>query len=213
MGFFNWVGGLFKQGYKGIAGAVDYVVHAFQVLWNIVTQIGRNVGRAWHTFYRSMSTLAKLIDDLAAATYSFGRKLITHTIPDAVRNTLRAAISEAAKLANTVKDWATKAYRAVVSYVSALVADLRSWTSSAVRWLTGLISQIRDTLGRVARIVDALLTHPDRLVAWILGPLWRALLRLLIDSAEAIARYLAGSVVKLILRSVPTIEAIIADIF
>lgn len=212
MGFVSWVGGLLSKGAGKLTDAIAAIIHAFQVLWNLVRAIGRNVGHAWRSFYRSATNLVSLIESLAASTYRAVSKIVTHTIPDAIRNTLRAAISEAAKLANTVKAWAVSAYRASLSFAARIVAELRHWTGSAVRWLTGLISELRATLGYVARIVSDLLTHPDRLVAWILPTLVKALFRLAVASTEVIARLILGQGVRLILQAVPRIEAVLADI-
>jgi hypothetical protein len=212
VGWVSWVGGLFKSAAGKVTKAIEFIPHAFVVLWHLLQALGRNVGGAWHRLYTTLAAFGQLVDDLGRQAYLFGHRLIYHTIPDAIRHVLSLAAAYASKLAAQVKAWAVSAYKAALAWASKLVAELRGWVSSAVKWLTGLIAQIRATLAHVARIVDTLLTHPERLVTWILPALLRAVLRLAVTLAKPLARLVLREGVPLILRAIPDIEAVFADI-
>lgn len=213
MGFFDWVGGLFKSGAGKIADLLKWVPHALQVLWNLVRGIGVNVGRAWTRLYQTIGAFTLQVEALAHAAYVKLRQVITQTIPAFARNTLVGAFRAASGLVGTLKAYVLGALQALSRYLSALVAELKAWTAQAVRWLTGIVGELRGVLSVVARRVDALLSAPERLVTWILAPLVKSLVRFADDNAQAIAEWLVPRAVKLVLRSIPRIEQTIADLF
>ena len=212
MGFLRWVGDQLKRAAHTPAALLSEIGHVAGVLWHVLTGLGTLVRGAWAAFNTGLDDLGKWVASLAGATWARLKDILTNVIPAAARWALREAWKAASAAVGALRTWTRTALAVATRYAQKIVNDLRGWAQESVRWLTSHAADAVNRLTRLERRVFALLDAPEHLAAWVFGALWSYAWRYLRRGEVAITRWLVRNAVALILREVPTIEAVIADI-
>lgn len=144
----------------------------------------------WYSFALSF---ASTLVTLGAETVATATWVVKTFIPQRIA----AAI-------DAVKRWASPLITAALNTAKSLITDLKNFAiaqinkaiglANAIReWATGQLNSIRDKLTKTVDVWFDRLTHPEKMVAWILAPLITALLAYFYGKRDLIARWFLQS--------------------
>lgn len=170
----------------------------------------RAVARGWIALYQKAGYLFRAVTDLAEATYAALRWIYTTFVPRAVRRAVRDAL----RFAGRTVERATRPLRRLVSstvrWVRRRFATLWDRITKVRRWLQRRVDRALNWISRTGRRVSRLLTHPSRLVRWILPALVLPLVRWILAHLDPILRWAWPRVARLALQSVLGLERALA---
>lgn len=213
MSFLSDVGDVLTAPARGVADLAGKAWSAVKAVISLFTALFHHVGDAWHLFWQAVSAGGTVIGHLGETVYTSVKYLVTSLIPKWASHTFHtvATWAKTAILAveRTLKALVAKVYRTLRAAVVAVERWARHAIGNVVRTLNGALHWIRTTGHQVAVLV----THPDRLVAWILPHLIFPLLRFMVGQSRPVWRWLirgAAAESKSLARE---IEEAISDLF
>lgn len=181
-------------------------------VWKSVTGFFTRVKAGWNIIYGRTRRWMEAQRRHALAVALRLRWIVTIEIPrriTAIADSIVAwtreqieRVARAAELARrAVIDWAQRA-------ISSVLAELRQWRDWALREVASIRARIQDLLTRVFDTLGS----PDRLVAWILAPLVRALWRYAVDNAARVGEMAWRYRQRIILAALDVLEDVLVRI-
>lgn len=165
----------------GFNAVIDAAKHAARWVLHFVTAIFDLVGGAWNWMYNGLGWLGDNVIGFASRVLHLLEHVVLHIIPEAIgwlTGTLirwaKAAIEYAKR---KVEDALNKAKR----FLLGLVNTLSHWAHAAVKFVEGVANKAWGWVTKAGKFLYDLVSHPDRLVAWILGALVVPLVKFFIE--------------------------------
>ena len=163
----------------------------------------------WYTYALA---LASTLVTLGAEVVTTATWLVKTFIPQRIA----AAI-------DAVKKWVSPIITAALNTAKSLINDLRTFAVAQINKAINLVNTLRDwALGQLNALKDKItktvdvwfdrLTHPEKMVAWILAPLITALLAYIYGKREQIAQWLLRSSPAFTTWLASTIEKVLVKI-
>lgn len=183
-----WIISLITAAVSPVRVAIAEIVARFTSLWATVTGFWsrtRDELARWIGLARSWALAG---GRYVGAAYTVARYIITWLVPHGL-----------AVMADQIVSWAVEFVTGLVNDVRAELGIVRDWFISTVNnvirvlsefrtWATARIGELIDTAKALVKHVFGPLATPERLAAWIVGAMFMALLRYLVDNAVPIGR-------------------------
>lgn len=159
----------------------------FTDIWNGITGIFRNIGKAEDWALRGISSWAGSVVRGMGATYNQARWLVTTALPHAVSTSV-----------NQVTGWVTSWVSDVVGVIRHDINNIVTWERQTIgtiesglgdfeRWAFGWVKTLGTDVSWLLNRVGSILGSAERLAAWAIGAIWDALVNFVRDHAESLA--------------------------
>lgn len=211
-GFTHWVGRIFHDVTTDVVKVVTGTVNTVTTLYHILTNLGHNVGKAWHGFHRAMVTLGHDLGALGHATYLRLKHVYDVLVPAAVRHAITSAAHYAARIVGEVRHWAAGEIKAARALAVRLSHDLAQWAHDAVTDLRKGINALSSKVSAIEHSVGQLLRDPANLAKWAFGAFIREAVPWLEQNGEVFGRMLFRKAGRTIIDNAHAIESVLADI-
>jgi len=208
----QWIAALAGLLGSSVSSLARETAQRLMSIWKTVTGFFGRVKAGWDRLYGRARRWATAQARHAVATLNALRWIVVTVIPYKIST-----------LADSIAAWARERIADAVAFVSAGLAQLRDWTTRAVAlalaelrnlrdWALREVARIASLLASTAQRVADLLTSPDRLVAWILEPLARALWDLAERNLERIGELAWRARHRIIARGLEALEHVLARV-
>ena len=208
----QWIAALAGLLGSSVSSLARETAQRLMSVWKSVTGFFGRVKTAWDRLYARARRWTLAQARHALATLNALRFIVTQVIPYKINT-----------LADSIAAWVREHVALAVATVTRGLDALGSWAQRAINSTLGELRQLRDwALREVARIasllastasrVGELLTDPEKLAAWILGPIWRGLWRLVESNLERIGEVAWRARHRIIARGLTALEEVLARI-
>lgn len=195
-----------------IAEAAKRLISAVKSLWSLLGGLTRDVSEAWGAFYQGIAYIGDALSELANNTYSALKWTLEHGIPGAVSYVFAVLLG-----------W-TK--REVATAIRDLRAVLLGFVKDVVRFILGIIADVKHLLGVVAHAAAVafnfvehagvwlwnLVSHPERLVAWIIPDLLEPLLKWMVSESRGLVLWFLRQLKPLAVDFAEVLEDVFKDL-
>jgi AcrR family transcriptional regulator len=184
------------------------VLRMWQVLVSFFT-IGRDAWRnlrAWVDHFM-LNRFWSLL-----AIYDWGRNLIFVRIPRLLDQLSRDLTSWAARLINDVGNLARALYRQAIDFATRAVNVVRGILDDLSRWVTAWINRLIADVTRLLRRIFDDWASPERLAAWLVGAMFRALWGFFLSNVERVSVALWPLRMRIIMNTLGLVERILARV-
>lgn len=207
---------LIRQLIQFAIGPINAFVNAFRNsvlrLWQLLVNFfgGGRVAWVWFRQWWNNWTIAHWYGLLSV--YEWGRNLVFNRIPNLLGNLSRQitswAIGELTKLGNFARGLVDQ----VIRWASQALNDLRNLLRQLSEWATQLIHQLVTDVGQLVRRVFQDWSTPERLTAWLVGAMFRALWRFFLDNVERVSVMLWPLRARIIWSTLNLVERILSRV-
>lgn len=211
-GILSWIHSVFTSGVDDVKKVIDAVDHALSVVWSTLASSFADVKKAWAEMVNGAKALAESVDAMAKSYYAFCFHMVKKAIPavtawavrefDHAKKALETGLGDLRKWAETALKGAEKWAKDAVAYVEKnLIDPLKRDLAGAVAWIA-----------REGTTAYNLVTHPEKLAALLLAPLWKAAIDLLHSQEHAVAAFLVHGIYAAMLKTADVAEQIFTDL-
>lgn len=208
----DWIGGIIAAVAGGIGSVASAAARAVSGFWNVATGFWGNTGRVIDSWRVGTRQWLLAWQRYVAAQLLTLRWIIAVAVPGQLA---ALAISLRAWVAEQLAHWTVVFTAAILSVRLQLAALAIAVYGAVARAVAGLWAAVNDMIARVVRLERLslrILDTPEHLAAWLLGAMVDALLRYIESNAEPILRRLYRARVKILLESADFIESLIVRI-
>lgn len=205
--------GLLKQAWNyftsGLASVYHWVLNAIAVVYSYVNKLFDSLSRYAIGVYRELETFAHNVDVWVTRTVSWIIAFIKSEANAIVHWTVKI-FDDLRSYAEAVYAWAVKYFDYVINWVTANLAKFIKWIVQDV-W-TPLYNYFRSLFQWIDQYGNWLwdiVSHPEKLVAWLMRYLLSAWLTILRTWAVPIVAFLIQQAYKFI----PDIVSLLEDVF
>jgi len=209
----SWILHLLDRLPGWISGPLYAVVGWFQAPWRVLLAFFHLLARYFHKWSSAWWWFTHEIERVVWEIVIGFWRITTKTIPTAIRHAVNS-------LYKTITTWVIKLYNILSKYISDTVKWARSWINflqdtinNVIAWARAHFNDLIDWVNRIGNQVADLVLHPEKLVEWILGEIWKSWWSIFQRWAPRIMEYLLRSGVGITLRMLPFIERVIVRLF
>jgi hypothetical protein len=205
-----WIAGLVAHTAGGISDLAADVVRKLLALWNTITGFFGKVRSFLSTLRAWLMSWLRVIEGWALSGYNTARWIITTWVPKLVADAitqLRKALLIAVDLARTyarqLVDTVTRWARLAIGALTQALADLRAW----------ILARVADAFTQLARLnhwAFSVLGTAERITAFILAPMIKALGRWIMDHIDTIVRNGYKAFAQALLAAAQLVEGLLA---
>lgn len=175
---------------KGLSAVYHWVLNAIAVVYGYVNRLFDALGREVISVYHSLETFAHNVDVWVTRTVD--------TIIKDIEATGHNIVVWATRLLNDIRNYAVDVYQWAVKTFDSIIKSIANAVSSLVKWviqniwnpLWNFIRTVENWVVKYGYWVYALVSNPDRLVAWIARYLLSAWLSIIRTWAVPIAQFI-----------------------
>ena len=212
MGVLKAVGGFFSGAASAIAGGATAVYNAIKLVWHFAAEVFSLVGGAWDWMVNGVGWIGDNLIGFAARVLHGLEWLLLHVIPEGLKWLFAKAVRFTRVAVATVEHALSVALGAAVRWARGALNTLEHWARAAVRWLTRIAGEAWSFVENVGKRIAALVLHPERLVAWILGALVLPLLRFFIEASAPLLVWLFRAFVRESAAFAHTLEDVLSKV-
>lgn len=212
MSLWGDVTGFVTGGVKTVVGTAERVLDAIKSLWSLLGGLTREVSEAWGEFYQALVYIGDALAQLASADYSAIKWLAERGLPGAVSYVFGQVVG-----------WTE---REVAGAIDALQTVILAFVRAVERVLVGVINDVKHLLAIVEHWAAAafnfvegagawlwnLVSHPERLVAWIIPVLIEPLLRWMVSESRGLVLWFLRQLKPLAVDFADVLEDVFRDL-
>lgn len=197
-------------------GPVRNFVNAFRNsvlrLWHILVDFfgGSRVAWVWLRQWYNNWTIAHWFGLLSV--YDWARNLMFVRIPRLLDILTRDLTGWASRLINDVGNLARGLFRQAIDWATRAANFVHGLLDDFSRWAVGWISRLVGDVGRLLRRIFDDWATPERLAAWIVGAMFRALWGFFLSNVERVSVSLWPLRARIIMSTLGLVERILARV-
>lgn len=212
MGVIDWINGIIGDATGGLARLASSVAQKIAWVYNFVVGFLASVRATVIRIRDFVRNFLGAVILVGAATYTALKWLAQVALPRAITQMFDILTAYADRAASLALSAARALIADVKTFVSRLIAALQATVSGFIRWATQNIGTLLNDVKVLVDHVFGVLGTPERLVAWIIGTLVKALFSWALDNAVALGQAFWASRTRILLSGASKIEDIITRI-
>lgn len=213
MNWITWIRGVLSGRISQLAALANIVRHVGESLYTIIRILGQNVAKYWGSLRYQFVNAPRYVLDFVNQGVQIARWFAYELVPRWAKWAWKTAIDYAVQVHKAVDNFIKATARGLTKLANDLVNTLRAFVLDWIRNFQRIVNDVKAILSRVAELVFGLLTHPTRLITWILPFLIGPLARYIDSRRDAIGRWILDRLIGLLLFSAARIESTIARLF
>lgn len=185
---------------------IAIVVGGLRKVWEWSEILARRLAGKWFDVLGAARRLATGFARLADTVWRLTTHLYTRFIPDFVWWGVQLAVRWAGDRLRNLETLARNAVDAVRRWVSALVDAVRARVEAVFRWALDRVREIRQVIDAILRSGFPIPPWPQRVVAWLIGLIWREWWRYAWSLRDRIVDVLWRQLVTVMVRGAREVE-------
>lgn len=167
---------------------------------NLISELAKRVGSVWSVITGFLAVVRSRWQTLRTETANWVQNQIRHAAAIAATLKWLATVYIPRKIsqeAASIRTWTANLIDRAINGAKALIADVKTWAATELghllnalnafkTWATGLLGTLVDTVNRMAHLVFGVLSTPERIAAWIVAPMFSALLHYAMANIERV---------------------------
>jgi phage-related protein len=169
---------------------VGWLLSGLRKMTGYISSLWNSVGNAFGVLYGTIAAVrAHLVT--FASTVLFGLLWLRYVwVPAKVSEAIHAIQGIVWTAVAALKAEILGALHALSSWAQWAIGEVRTFITAVVDWAAGQLAGIGEFLGRLVKALQHVLSGPDALAEWLVGGMWRALLRYAFSQRDRIFNWL-----------------------
>lgn len=185
----QWVKDLINAATAGMRALADAAMERILWVYNVVVLVSTAVRVGWGFLTRTSGYWIDAAFRFATKVHGTLWYIIYIRIPQMVGNAVNAVIQWSIEVISEVDRRLTAIITASVNWLWERIIEVVDFGHRLRDWIFNAVTDVWDTLSRVAELVFLLLTSPHRMAAWVAGALLQYVLAFLWDNAESLLEF------------------------